>query len=113
MAHSVYIVDISKPLAHTTYTLYLPGTVETGINPLRAHFSSLPVAIEGEHVPTDVSYDAELQSGQDPGEYDETVSDSLCRNSSVVRTHSFISCPGGWSQTILQVEAGWTYCHIL
>ena len=27
-----------------------------------------------------------------------------CRNSSVVQTHNFISCPGGWSQTILQVK---------
>ena len=28
------------------------------------------------------------------------VSYSLCRNSSVVQTHSFISCPSGWSQMI-------------
>jgi hypothetical protein len=33
-----------------------------------------------------------------------TVSDSLCRNSSVVQTQSFISCLGGWSQTIPQVK---------
>ena len=60
----------------------------------------MPVAIEGEHLPTEVGYDAKLQSGQDPGEYNElpeTVSNSL-----VVQTHSFISCPGGWSQTIPQ-----------
>jgi hypothetical protein len=31
----------------------------------------MPVAIEGEHLPTKVGYDAELQSGQDPGEDDE------------------------------------------
>jgi hypothetical protein len=36
-----------------------------------AHFSSVPVAIEGEHLPTEVGYNAELQSGQDPGEDDE------------------------------------------
>jgi hypothetical protein len=29
------------------------------------------VAIEDEHLPTEVGYDAELQSGQDPGEDDE------------------------------------------
>jgi hypothetical protein len=48
------------------------STVETGILPWRAHFSSMPVAIEGEHfLPTEVGYDAKLQSGQDPGEDDE------------------------------------------
>ena len=31
----------------------------------------MPVAIEGEHFPTEVGYDAELQSGQDPGEDDK------------------------------------------
>ena len=29
------------------------------------------MVIEGEHLPTEVGYDAELQSGQDPGEDDE------------------------------------------
>ncbi|XP_070292096.1 adenylyl cyclase-associated protein 2 [Salvelinus sp. IW2-2015] len=33
--------------------------------------SNVPVAIKGEHLPTEVGYDAELQSGQDPGEDDE------------------------------------------
>jgi hypothetical protein len=33
-----------------------------------------------------------------------TVSDSFYRNSSLVQIHSFISCPCGWSQTILQVK---------
>ena len=36
--------------------------------------------------------------------FPEMVSDSLCRNSLVVLTHSFISCLGGWSQTIPQVK---------
>ena len=42
---------------------------------------------------TEVGYDAEWQSGKDPGEDDEhqmnfpeTVSDSLCRNSLVIQT---------------------------
>jgi hypothetical protein len=56
---------IRKPLGH------LPGTVEIGIHPWSAHFSSVPVAIEGEHLPTEVGYNAELQSGQDPGEVNE------------------------------------------
>ena len=62
MGLSVHNVDISKLLAHT---------VEPGIHPLRAHFSSVPVAIEVEHLPTEVDYDTELQSGHDPGEDDE------------------------------------------
>ena len=36
--------------------------------------------------------------------FPETVSDSLGRNYSVVQNHSFISRPGGWSQTISQVK---------
>ena len=34
------------------------------------HFSSIPVAIEGEHSPSEASYNAKLHSGQDPGEDD-------------------------------------------
>ena len=36
--------------------------------------------------------------------FSETVSDSLCRNSLYVQICSFISGPGGWSQTIPQVK---------
>ncbi len=36
--------------------------------------------------------------------FPETVSDSLCRNSLVMQTDCCRSCPGGWSQTILEVE---------
>jgi hypothetical protein len=36
--------------------------------------------------------------------FPETVSDSLCRNYLIMQTHSFISCPGGWSQMIPQVK---------
>jgi hypothetical protein len=31
----------------------------------------VPVAIEGEYLSTEVGFDSELQSGQDPGEDDE------------------------------------------
>ena len=67
------------------------------------------MAIECEQLSTEVGYDSELQSSQDPGEDDEmsfpeTVSESLFRNYLVVQTHSLISCPGGWSQTIPQVK---------
>ncbi|XP_052345286.1 uncharacterized protein LOC118363327 isoform X2 [Oncorhynchus keta] len=36
--------------------------------------------------------------------FPEMFSDSLCRNDLFVQTHSFISCLGGWSQTIPQVK---------
>ncbi len=34
----------------------------------------------------------------------ETVSDRLCRNSLVMQTDCCRSCPGGWSQMILEVK---------
>jgi len=34
--------------------------------------------------------------------FSEMVSDSLCRNSLVMQTDCCSSCPGGWSQTILE-----------
>ncbi len=36
--------------------------------------------------------------------FPETVSDSLCRNYLVMKTDCCSSCPGGWSQTILEVK---------
>ncbi len=36
--------------------------------------------------------------------FPETVSDSLCRNSLVMQTDCCSSCPGGLSQTILEVK---------
>ncbi len=36
--------------------------------------------------------------------FTETVSDKLCRNSLVMQTDCCSSCPGGWSQTILEVK---------
>ena len=50
MGHNVHNIDINNPLA----ICHLPGTAENGIHTWRAHFSSLPVAIEGEHLPTEV-----------------------------------------------------------
>ena len=36
--------------------------------------------------------------------FPKTVSDRLCRNSLVMQTDCCSSCPGGWSQTILEVK---------
>ena len=72
--------------------------------------STLLQHASGEPLTTEVSYNTELQSGQDPVEDDEQmsfpemVSDRLCRISLIGFAHSFISCPGGSSQTILQVK---------
>ncbi len=39
-----------------------------------------------------------------PMSFPEMVSDSLCRNYLVLHTDCCSSCPGGWSQTILEVK---------
>ncbi len=36
--------------------------------------------------------------------FPKTVSDSFCRNSLVMQTDCSSSCPGGWSQTVLEVK---------
>ncbi len=36
--------------------------------------------------------------------FSETVSDSMCRNSLVMQTDCCSSCPGGWSQMILELK---------
>ncbi len=36
--------------------------------------------------------------------FPETVSDSLCRNSFIIQTDCCSSCPGDWSQMILEVK---------
>ncbi len=69
----------------------LPCTEKTRIHPWREHLSKVPDAVECEHLPIQVSYDDELQSGRDPDEdeqmsFPETVSDRLCRNSLVMQT---------------------------
>ncbi len=50
---------------------HLPCTVKTGIHPWREHLSEVPDAIECEHLPTQVGFDDEPQSGRDPDEDDE------------------------------------------
>ena len=57
----------------TASVCHLCGSVETRIHPRRAHFSSVPAAIEGEHLPPEVGYGAKLQAGQDPGEDNEHI----------------------------------------
>lgn len=73
----------------------------------RERFSKVPDAIEGEHLPAQVSYDDDLQSGRDPGEddADELPWDGYWQL--VQKWFGFANqlldqLSGGWSQTILQ-----------
>ena len=87
MVHSVHIVNISKPLAHTTpYMMSAICKVQ-----LKPGFNRSQVKTLVRTTSTQMSFP-------------DMVSDSLCRNSSVVQTHNFISCPGGWSQPIPLVK---------
>ncbi len=80
---------------------------------------------------TELGYDDELQTRTCRWASLRRFSDSLCRNSLVMQTDCCSSCPGGWSQTILEMkildvevlavwlhvvcgcEAGWMDCQIL
>ena len=73
MGHSVHTV-ISKPLTPTTpYTLsaICPVLLNRGFIHKEDTSPARPMAIKCEHFLTEVSYNAELQSGQDHGEEDE------------------------------------------
>ncbi len=114
MCHSIHNIDIGKPLTNTTpYTLsticpvqWKPGFIrEENTSPKCQTPSNVSI------FPLKSVNDDKLQSGRDPDEDDEQqmsfpemVSDSLCRNSLVMQTDCCSSCPGGWSQTILEVK---------
>jgi hypothetical protein len=111
---------------------HLPGTVEQGVICEEHTSPARPVAVEGERLPTEVGYDTELQSSQDPGEDKRaslrrflTVCAEILR---LCKTHSLISCPAddpadeeagcrGPGLALLHVvcscEASWMYCQIL
>ncbi len=71
MGHSIHNVW-HKQIAHPHDALHavyqLPCSAKTGIHPWREYLSKVPDAIECEHLPTQVGYNDELQSGRDPNE---------------------------------------------
>ena len=60
----------------------------------------MPVTIVGEHLPTEVGYDTELQSGQDPGEGLYAAAGLILQGGIQMRskvTSTVIIClPGQW-----------------
>ncbi len=98
----------------------LPSSVKTGIHPWREHFSKVTDTIKGERLPTQVSYDNELQltvcaeilwlckPAVTPAVWVAGLRRSCrceeagCGDSGMV-----------WSHRVCGCEAGWMYCQIL
>ncbi len=124
---------------HTHAVCHLPCTVKTGIHPWREHLSKVPDAIECEHLPTQVGYKDELQSGRYPDEDDDHADELpwdgfwqfvqklfgyanwLLQQLSRWLVSDDLSredagCGGTglvWLHVVCGYEAGWMYCQIL
>ncbi len=111
IGHLIHNVDISKPLTHTTpYILspicpvqWKPGFIcEVNTSPKCQTPSNVSICPHKSVTTTNCSQVVTTMSMQ--MSFPETVYDSLCRNSLVMQTDCSSSCPGGWSQTILDVK---------
>ena len=84
---------------------HLPGTVETGIHPSCQWPSKVNICpLKSIMTPNCSQVNTLVRTTSTQKNFPETVSDRLCRNSSIVQTHHFISCLVGCSQTIPQVK---------
>ncbi len=113
MGHWIHNVDVSKLLTHTTpYTLsaicpvqWKPGFIrEENTSPKCQTSSNVSICPLKSVTTTNCSQvETPMRTTSMQMSFPETVSD---RNYLVMQTDCYSNCPGGWSQTILEV-LGW------
>ncbi len=114
MGHSIHNVDISKPFTHTTlYMLsaicpaqWKPGFIrEENTSPKCQTPLNVSICpLKSVRTMNCSQVETPMRTTSMQMSFPETVSDSLCRNYLAMLTDCCSSCPGGLSQTILEVK---------